>query len=199
MLKPVAPRIELHSWDHQCWRDAVNVVKWAFDTSWVRFRNNWNVDTQTRRVAYIYAALTSSPPGAGVAYRVDGSRTQVLPAQQASFAEFKPGDPVFRSYNRYVFIGMRRLATLARQHDIRIIVYESPIAPAILRRRAGRLSLQAQENRDWFNAGCSNSAVACVQAPALPEVRGVNWPDCCHAPAQLLGLYLVRLVNTPRT
>ena len=184
----------------QRWSDAVKVFKWARKRSWARFREIWNVDTLRRRIGYIQKAVARPLKNESVLVnRIDGSYQQRLPAEQPSFASFSPGDPAFRAHNRYVFISLKRLAVLERDNNIRIIVYESPLAPEIMRRRLGTTSPQAEESRRWFLAGCRDSTVECVLAPMLTQVPNINWPDCCHAPARVLGRYLEQFLNNSLT
>ena len=113
--------------------------------------------------------------------------------------DFEPGGPGFRAHNRYVFIGLKRLAALKRRHKIRIVVYESPLAPEVVKIRAESVSPQALESRRWFSAGCQDNSVECISAPVLPSVPNLNWPDCCHPPARVLGRFLERLAHVPAT
>jgi len=180
--------------------DAVKVIDWAHKQSWARFRENWNVDTLTRRIGYFRAAsVDRQEDGVNPTNRIDGSHEQILPEQQLSFADFEPGSPAFRAHNRFVFIGSKRLAALKRQNKIRIVVYESPLAPEINKIRSENTSPQALESRRWFNAGCQDSSVECIFAPVLPSVPNLNWPDCCHPPARVLGGFFDRLVQMPAT
>ncbi len=182
----------------QRWSDAVKVFKWARKRSWARFRDIWNVDTLGRRVDYLITAITSPLINESILLnKLDGSYQQILPSEQPSFANFSPSDAAFRAHNRYLFISLRRLAALERENKIRIIVYESPLAPEIVQRRLGIISPQAGESRKWFRKGCRDSTVECFMAPMLPNVPKINWPDCCHAPAHLLGRYLEQIVNNP--
>ena len=180
--------------------DAVKVVDWAQKRSWARFRENWNVDTLSRRIGYFYkASFDQKNNDNNSTYRIDGSREQILPERQVSFAGFKPGSSAFRAHNRYIFIGLKRLAVLMRRNNIRIVVYESPLAPEIIQFRAENVSPQALESRRWFSTGCHDSTVECISAPQLPSIPNFYWPDCCHPPAKILGKFLERFVHAPTT
>lgn len=179
---------------HQRLKDAVKLFNYFSGASWRQFELAWNFDKLTRRVRYLwrgYSAHTlSESPNLAT-----GSRRQTLPDSPVDMSGFKPQTSMPRAENRYLLIGLRRLAEIARRHGTRIVVYESPLAPELAMRYTSRPTAPANETRKWFRLGCEGTPLECHAAPILPVDRGELWPDCCHAPANALGAYVSGLLQ----
>lgn len=177
-------------------RDAVKVADYFSDRSWRRFEQLWSLDTLFKRVQYFLGSPGMAGSGEAMR-RTDGSRAQTLPDKRLSFASFKPKTSAHRADARYFLLGMKRLARVAQAHDVRIILYESPLAPELSTRLGPNPTAAAEETRSWIRLGCASTSLECHEAPVLAPSDSVYWPDCCHAPARLLGQYVAALLKRP--
>lgn len=172
--------------------DAFKVLDWAKGHTWKSVKAAWKPDVFFHRVNYAFGVLTNQEnliPEHATNYRADGSIVQVLPTDPTDFSDQHFGYEGLRGWDRHVFLGIKRLNQVAKDHDVRIVVYESPIWPQ-LEVSDTHTRKDAVNTHKWFVAGCQNTEIECIDAWKLENVSGEYWPDCCHAPAADLGFYL---------
>ncbi len=137
-------------------------------------------------VASKLKALTAIK-GANGAYRADGSRDEGERTQQSANLVIPQ-----RAYTypqlEYDFETLGAL----RRNGIRVIVFESPLAPSIVARIEQGLSARARNVRDRFHTACNRVQIECLAPPLL---AGPGWVDRDHAPAALLGAWLQKILQ----
>lgn len=119
--------------------------------------------------------------GPRTGFRSDGSLQETAP-QSPSI------DPMPKRADTYPQIeaDFARLARI-REAGTRIIVYESPIAPALGTSADEELSPNARQVRQRFRSACDRFALACFGPPQLGDRP---WFNRDHAPAQSLADWL---------
>jgi len=182
---------------HQRVKDAVKLVEYQIGSSWHQLSLSWNFDTFVRRGSHQFG-IRDSQTLRNSSNLSDGSRTQVLPDHQPDFRQFRPETSAPRAWNRFVLLGLRRLARIAELHGTRVVIFESPLAPELAVRYSAGQSQAAQETRRWMAKGCAAGGLECWPAPLLPVTSDLPWPDCCHAPAAQLGQYILGLLEHPQ-
>jgi hypothetical protein len=83
-----------------------------------------------------------------------------------------------------------RLAAI-RAGGVRVVVYESPIYPALLPSIAASLHPEMSRQRQRLFAGCASRELICLPSPEIHgnKVDGY-WPDQLHAPPKALGSWI---------
>lgn len=180
---------------HQRVKDAVKLAEYFAEYGWHHVELAWNFERMVNRIDHFAALWRGADRGLSTNLQ-DGSRTQQLPTQEITFEKFHPQTSAPRAENRYILIGLRRLARLAEAHGIRIIIYESPLAPPLARKYRQRPTAAAVETRRWIATGCADSSLECHPAPSFELDHDRYWPDCCHAPADQLGAFVSRIIAT---
>jgi hypothetical protein len=137
--------------------------------------------------AVVYAeSLTSG-------YRRDGSRrTPALTSHAASPA----GAPLSKSlqiFPGYFAYDLKRLKKI-ENGGVRVIVYETAIAPAAADIFMSKASPQAKRSRDEFVKTCRELGLSCRVAPKRLPGGERPWSDRTHAPAENLGANLDGLI-----
>lgn len=171
--------------------DAFKVLDWAKDHTWKSFKSAWKSDQLLRRVKHGIQAILGLEVDSTAkfnGFREDGSVVQVLPIARTDFSKHRFGYEGLRGWDRHVYLGMKRLDAVARDHGVKVIVYESPIWPG-LESSDKMIRKDAIDTHQWFVAGCKDTLVQCVDAWKLEPRKTGYWPDCCHAPAGDLGYY----------
>lgn len=121
-------------------------------------------------------------------FRSDGSRP--LASSVGAMEQTAPRAGAFVLHRLYLMRDLERLAAV-QETGTRMLIYESPLSPAN-RRAVAEAPREPVESlrRDWL-AACDRLGLVCLPAPDLgDEGRPPAWPDCCHAPAALLGSFI---------
>jgi len=181
---------------HQRIKDLVKLADHFSGQAWNHFELMWNFKNLLQRVDHFIALWLDVDLGPFPNLR-DGSRTQKIPNEQVNFEAFRPQTSMPRAENRFLLIGLRRLARLAETHEIRIIIYESPLAPPLALKYGSKPTEPAIETRRWLKRGCRNTILECYSAPIFKIENSNHWPDCCHAPADKLGAFISAIINAP--
>lgn len=106
----------------------------------------------------------------------------------------------FQRAERYLLLerdldSLAQLATNGR----RIIIYESPIAPAVHDHVEANLSANARDVRKRLFAGCVRRKLECFASPVLDGAnRGLFWPDATHVPSSLLGDWIRGVIDVEK-
>jgi hypothetical protein len=182
---------------HQRLKDSVKLAEYFTNDGWHHFKSAWSFDTMLRRARYFFGEVDVAKIDA-LASQSDGSRRPIIAKEPPNLKAFRPSTSGPRAVDRYLLIGLRRLAVLAEQHGTRIIVYESPLAPELASIYTARSTDAASETRRWMALGCMAANVECHAAPVLRTRVAAYWPDCCHAPAVVLGKYVSDLIANRR-
>jgi hypothetical protein len=188
---------EDYSGSHQRIKDAVKLTEYFAGWGWAHFKLEWNFDTMRRRGKHFIATVEDLNTVV-LSNSIDGSRRQNPVTKLPNLKAFKPETSAPRAENRYLLIGLRRLADLMERYGTRIIVYESPLAPDLASIYTARPTVVASETRRWMKLGCVGTGIECHSSPVLPNDATVYWPDCCHAPAAILGEYVSGLIAQRR-
>lgn len=133
-------------------------------------------------------ALTGSAgPGRPTNFRLDGSQRQTSYANRAAI------EPLPQRADTYPQLesDFARLAAI-RDTGIRVVVYESPVAPSLGGTTDLDLSVNARTVRRRFHETCARFQLECYRPPAL---TAQEWFDRDHAPALLLAAWLRQLVE----
>lgn len=124
----------------------------------------------------------------GELFRSDGSR---------EMEKLGKAEPHFQSYSTAwpsMIAGMKAdLARLGKisASGIRVIVFETPIAPSLNRTVEAQREDATRELRAEIKATCRMHGLICLPAPEPQDAdRHLIWPSCCHAPPHILGRYL---------
>ena len=181
---------------HQRVKDLVKLAGYFFGQAWHHFELMWNFKSLLHRIDHFIAIWLGVDLGPFPNLR-DGSRIQKPSNEQVNFEAFRPQTSMPRAENRFLLIGLRRLARLAKTHEIRIIIYESPLAPPLALKYSSKPTEPAVETRRWIKRGCKNTILECYTAPIFKIENSKHWPDCCHAPADKLGAFISRIINPP--
>lgn len=122
------------------------------------------------------------------AYRLDGSRDEGERPDVSAPIEIP------QRADRYPQLeyDLEALGALRRE-GYRVIVFESPLAPAILDRIEHNLSERARDVRQRLHAACSRLQLECLAPPLL---NGLGWVERDHAPASLLGAWLAKTIRS---
>ncbi len=82
---------------------------------------------------------------------------------------------------------LERLFRLARENNLELLIYESPLHPssaAIFERKPSPFS---ESNRRTFMEACADFSVNCVAAPLEAFRETTGWNDASHPPPSVLG------------
>lgn len=120
-------------------------------------------------------------------YRPDGSRIETPPAGPVVIGRLS------RRAEHYPELehDLNRLRTI-QQDGVRIVIYESPIAPQLVQDGEQQLSSNARDVRRRFHAACKSMQLECYGPPLL---NSMEWFDRDHAPAPALARWLRAIVN----
>jgi len=186
------------------WLDAGADVRWALHRGEVagalralhdHMKQAARRVTETLSFARLVARLGYLAPDAVPAlrafetrFRPDGSRP--LAAAVEATEQSAPRAPAFVLHRPYLLRDLERLSAV-RRAGVRVMIYESPLSPENRRAMAAAPRERVEAlRRDWL-AACRSHGLDCRLAPALgDEGRPPHWPDCCHAPADLLGPFI---------
>tara|TARA_B100001093_G_scaffold473410_1_gene497310 strand:+ start:2078 stop:3151 length:1074 start_codon:yes stop_codon:yes gene_type:complete len=181
---------------HQRINDLAKLADHFSGQAWHKFELMWNFNFLLQRLNHFITLWLGSDQGP-LSNLPDGSRVQKTPIDQINFETFRPETSMPRAENRFLLIGLRRLTRLAEKHGIRIIIYESPLAPPLALKYMSEPTGPAIETRRWFKRGCRNTILECYPAPIFKTENSNHWPDCCHAPADKLGTFISDIINAP--
>jgi hypothetical protein len=174
--------------------DVVKVNDFFLDRAWQDFERLWNFERTTERLAYGLGFRTRASSQPTPNY-LDGSRRASEASAAPDLSGFKPKGSAHRADARLTRVSIERLSALARATGARVIVYEAPLAPSLAVRAKNAPSAGAVESRRWLREACAKGGVECYDAPVLPTPPRTHWPDCCHAPASILGAHVDSLLR----
>ena len=125
-------------------------------------------------------------------YRRDGSLSYDVAGvdEQAGTALLSAPEQIMAGYMRR---DLRRLAE-QQKDGRRLLIYESPVAPASARRFALEPSPYARRHRDVFLQECERLGLACFPDPGVFASDAV-WRDASHPPPRPLGSYIRTLLS----
>jgi hypothetical protein len=122
-------------------------------------------------------------------YRSDGSRLQLI---TGAVRKTRHRLPIVAPsiIGGYLAHDLKRLAQLKSSGRTRIIVFEGPLAPRLIRPR-GKSSPRANALRQQFRQSCKIHMLVCMTPPYdNPELLKSGWRDASHPPAKVLGSFL---------
>ncbi len=174
--------------------DVVKVHDFFMDRAWADFERLWNFERTVERLAYGLGFGTRASPTPTPNY-LDGSRRPSQATAAPDLSGFKQKTSAHRADARLTRISIERLSDIARATGTRVIVYEAPLAPSLAVKAANVPSAGAVESRRWLREACIVGGLKCYGPPVLPTSPETFWPDCCHAPAPLLGAHVDGLLR----
>ncbi len=125
-------------------------------------------------------------------YRVDGSLSYEVAGRDVSADVPLPSAPeqIIAGYLRH---DLRRLAS-QQAVGRRVIVYESPVAPASAHQFARHSSPYATFHRTVFLEECQQLGLICRPDPGV-FAHSTGWRDSTHPPAEPLGAHIRTLIS----
>jgi len=179
--------------------DTLKIFKNSIEHAWARTKELWSFDVVRRYLNFLSVAtgFAEKQPGK-VEYQSDGS-TLAQPVLTRSLVEFSANRALSKMSNRYLENAIIRLSRLVSEYGLKVVVYESPIAPEIERRLREAASSYAQATQQRTFSMCVQEGLDCRAAPVIePPKDGPFWRDCCHAPPGQLGRFVRTLINDVR-
>jgi hypothetical protein len=157
---------------------------------------DWNFVTRLFSMERLKARLNFSlaKNDGQVAYRSDGSRRETSQETRNVISELPTQPPAILP--GYLSHDLKRLAAL-RHEGLKIIVYESPMAPG-----SYEADSVIERTRAVIAKQCRLVALSCLTAPDFGERKEPPyWQNQDHAPAALLGPWLSKRLeeHLPRT
>ena len=189
-------RVSKGDWNSRM-TDAFKGVDYFFDYSWPKFKRNFSLEPLLTRIAYLsrsVGGVERELPKLKNKFSADGSRPQTLRMTPPDLSNFQTQPPLPGAWSRHNMLGLMRLNELALRLGIRVIVFETPLAPKLAPDFSKAPSWAAEKSRGPLKIGCAGEKVECYPAPVFEQGRDY-WPDCCHAPAARLGAYLATLLR----
>jgi len=155
-------------------------------SEWIHFKGIWNIDKLYSRLGFIFPDYFSPVKEFESTYLNDGSRLEKLSKSgNDQILELKVQ---FKLMNDYLSRDMERLAKLNAK-NLKVIIYESPVNPASEKYLKKNPVQYVREMRALFMKKCDELGLLYYPAPILYS-EDTLWPNCCHAPAKLLGEYI---------
>jgi hypothetical protein len=175
-------------------RDVWHVgLDWGWRAAAVAAYNGLDSEGRMTALAFNHTYLASKlgavlgRTGSQQEFRADGSR--VYPSDPGAPLRLDPPKPRADLY-RELEDDFAKLTAL-RNDGTRVVVYESPMPPAMLEQVERRLSPNAAAVRDRFRKACVRYDLECHGPPVL---AGSGWSDATHPPAGLLGGWLRSII-----
>lgn len=162
-------------------------------TGWAQIRHVYSFGQVYSRLSFMFPRMLAAPGDFEVTFRRDGSRPMPLPEAQTAPMTLPPERP-FVLARAYLDQDLERLARIQAQ-GVMVLLYESPLYPGDEVQATAAAAPEGRLLRDQLMTRCRGLALACLPAARLgrPE-EPPFWPDCCHAPAALLGAYIADLI-----
>jgi len=179
--------------------DTIKIFKNSIEYTWSQAKEIWSYDSIRRYFNIRRTNTTTSGTTADNGnYRLDGS-TFVPPVLSGVPIEFKVRRALSPMSNSYLENALIRLNHIVREYGLKVVIYESPIAPVIDRELFKVSSPHAQITRERTLSVCAEVGLDCRAAPVISAPKnGPFWGDCCHAPSSLLAPYIRSLINDAR-
>jgi len=128
-------------------------------------------------------------------YRTDGGLPESLPEKRKTFKPIQEYAPLFPALN----LDMKKIGRIARDNETRIIVYESPLHPALIRYYRENPNPNAVVRLESFKQACIENGLECYLAPIFnDDLEPPFWNDSSHAPAAILGSFVSSLIKGER-
>jgi len=129
-------------------------------------------------------------------WRQDGSRQPSSKAKTRMdpSSEVDPG--MLSTDLRYPLLedDLNRLVEAGRRAGSKVIIYESPLNPALSSEIEAGLDALAHDMRRRLFATCRKISLICFRAPKLPLNRGeAFWADLTHPPAEFIGAWISKI------
>jgi len=144
-------------------------------------------------LAYRFDAhFSAAGPAADPKYRPDGSRRQqrLKPAAQLQRLIYA----IPSVLQGYLAADLRRLAAVARQANVQVVLFETPLAPGALV-GAGSPSANVRRTRKTLRRVCASEKLICRLTPDNRLDAGALWADGSHPGALGLGRFVTRLIG----
>ncbi|MDF1748833.1 MAG: hypothetical protein P1V34_08170 [Alphaproteobacteria bacterium] len=159
--------------------------------SWRNIWQEWQTFTLAMNAALVKRLLFGLPDGTLPFYNLDGSRPEGLkPTSVTSQFDPLPEQPP-QVLPGYLQRDLQRLATIQRNHNVAILIYESP-----LHFSAGPSPSKAEYLRQLFLETCQKNNLICAPATAINTFQDSDiWQDVSHPPARQLGVFIARFAQ----
>ncbi len=162
-------------------------------TGWAQIRHVYSFGQIYNRLSFMFPGLLAPRNRFDLTFRRDGSRPMAPPPAPTAPTTLPPERP-FVLAEAYLAQDLPRLARI-QASGVTVLLYESPLYPGDAVQTAAAEAPHARRLRALFRAQCQALALACLPAARLGRAGAEPyWPDCCHAPAALLGPYLAGLI-----
>jgi hypothetical protein len=159
---------------------------------WSRLRGIFSFEQL--RLVMAYRFPTRIPVIEVAPYRQDGSRPEQLPEGGSRTDMALRASP----YLMALELHMQHLAQIAERNRMRVVLYRSPVHPAVLASAPANAAAQALEMQ--FRTACQRLVLDCRGVPDMGNpAEPPYWPDGNHAPAARLGAYLGGVIGEQRT
>ena len=175
------------------WQLAVRAVIDDVRTGWGQIRHVYSFGQIYSRLSFMLPRLLPAGRRFEVAFRRDGSRPMPMPQTPPAAMALPPERP-FVLAGAYLDQDLDRLADI-QARGVVVLLYESPLYPDDALQAAAAAAPEGRRLREQFFARCRALGLDCRPAARLGRSGAPPfWPDCCHAPAALLGPYIAGLV-----
>jgi hypothetical protein len=159
----------------------------------------FNLEHLERRLRLLYKAYFGSAPRSDASIRrPDGSLNSLKKNRPVDGARLELTPNLRSTSVRYPLLedDLQRLAVAARRSGSKVVVYESPINPAVVDQIEDGLDQAAREIRRRFLATCKAVGIACFSAPVFPlKSGGVHWTDLFHPPREFIGPWIASVIG----
>ncbi len=175
------------------WIMAVRALVDDIKTGWAQIRHVYSFGQIYSRLSFMFPDVFAAPTVFELAFRRDGSRPIAMPSARTDPMTLPSAKP-FVLAQAYMKQDLARLARIQAQGVI-VLLYESPLYPGDAVQTAATEAADARPLRALFYERCRTLALTCLPAARLGRTAvPPYWPDCCHAPAVLLGPYIADLL-----
>ena len=192
------PAIALGAWrilrsDDGGWLLAARALVDDVMTGWAQIRHVYSFGQIYSRLSFVFPEVFADRTAFELTFRRDGSRQMALPSARTDPVTLTRSGP-FVLAQAYLDQDLTRLARIQARGVI-VLLYESPLYPGDAVQNASAAASDARSLRTLLYERCRALALTC-QPPARLGRSGETpfWPDCCHAPAALLGPYIADLI-----
>jgi len=126
-------------------------------------------------------------------YRPDGSfySPPLPPKEIAAMTRTTP-----QIINSVLRSDLERLFRMARDSNLKLVLYESPLHPASAVVFDAAPSFFADANRRTFLETCQGFGITCFSAPREPFLRLGGWGDASHPPPSMLGKWISSIIHS---
>ena len=175
------------------WPLAIRALIDDIGTGWAQIRHVYSFGQIYSRLSFMFPEVFPARTVFELAFRRDGSRPMATPSGRTDPTTLPPSEP-FVLATAYMKQDLARLARI-QARGVVVVLYESPLYPGDAVQTAAAGALDARPLRALFYERCRALALTCRPAAHLGRTGAPPyWPDCCHAPAALLGPYIADLV-----